>query len=476
VRHNDSFAPWEWAAALAYTEVKSPFCAEPANRAVTVMPIIILIPTVICIFALFRDSVQKAFLNVYIPVLVMFPVYYYWKVAALPPIDVAEATLLPLGIAMCLKEIRRWRFAPMDIWVALFVFTSYYADSLNNHSTASTFDLFSSVCIAMVPYMAGKLLMEQNGMRAAMVKRIVFCMFLACIVSVYEYRMGMNPFTLACARFFPDEHFPWKTQIRWGFGRVSGPFGQSELAGMMFFFGLILALWLTWSHHWEPKFRRAPWLPLKKSTIITATIAIVLLMTQARGPWIGAIAGIPIALIGRSRRVLLTSVLVATFIVVGGSVAYLALKAYTDAPSTSQEQENATYRAQLLDNYIPVAEQGGPWGWGQDFPRVGGQGSIDNEYLYVALTQGWAGLLAFCMIGAEALYYLLYGAIFNPTQRDRYFAFSLMGIFIGILITIFTVFLGNQPFELYFLLAGWAQAVRVKRAPRPELTFEQVYT
>jgi O-Antigen ligase len=442
------------------------------------MPIIILIPTVICIFALFRVSVQRVFLGLYIPIFMMIPIYYFWKVVALPPVDLSEAILLPLGIAIFAKEIRRWRFAPMDFWVVVFIFTTYYADALNNHSTASTFDLFDSLCTVLVPYMAGKLLIEYNGMRAAVIKRMLFCLFLACLVSTYEYRMGQNPFSLVMARFFPEEHFPWKTQIRWGFGRVSGPFGQSELAGMMLFFGLVMTLWLSYNHLWEPKFSRAKWLPGKKSAVIAWTIGIVLLMTQARGPWIGTIAAVPIALIGRARRVGLASVLVAVFLVVGGSVAYVGLKSYAnaDVPTTSSEQENAQYRAELLDHYIPVAQAGGAWGWGQDFPRVGGQGSIDNEYLFVALTQGWVGLLAFCMIALETLYYTLYGALYNPTQRDRYFSYSLMGVFVGLLITIATVFLGNQPYQLFFLLAGWSQAARVKRSRQPELMFEQVYT
>lgn len=442
------------------------------------MPIIILIPTVICIVALFRVSVQRVFLDLYIPIFMMFPAYYFWKVAALPPIDLSEAILLPLGIAIFVKEIRRWRFAPMDLWIAIFIFTTYYADALNGHSTASTFDLFDGLCTVLVPYMAGKLLIEYNGMRAVMIKRMIFCLFLASIVSVYEYRMGQNPFSLVMTRFFPDEHFPWKTQIRWGFGRVSGPFGQSELAGMMLFFGLVMTLWLGYCHLWEPKFSRARWLPGKKSAVIAWTIGIVLLMTQARGPWIGTIVAVPIALIGRARRVMFAAVLVGIFLVVGGSAAYVGLKAYAnaDSPTTSSEQENAQYRAELLNNYIPVAKAGGAWGWGQDFPRVGGQGSIDNEYLFVALTQGWVGLLAFCMIALETLYSTLYGALYNPTQRDRYFSYSMMGVFAGLLITIFTVFLGNQPYQLFFLLAGWSQAARVRRSAQPELVFEQVYT
>lgn len=444
------------------------------------MPIIILIPTLICIVALFRVSVQNVFLNLYIPIFMMLPVYYYWKVEMLPPIDLSEAVLLPLGIGICLTQLHRWRFSLMDLCVAIFILTTYLADALHGHSTASTFDLFSSLCLALVPYMAGKLLIEHNGMRTAMVRRMIFCLFLASLVSVYEYRMGQNPFTLVIARFFPEESFPWKTQLRWGFGRVSGPFGQSELAGMMLFFGLVMALWLGYYDLWEPKFSRAKWHPGKKSTIIAWTIGIVLFMTQARGPWIGALAALPIAFIGRARNPGRTAVVVAISLVLGGAVTYVGLKAYAsaDATTTSAEQQNAQYRAQLLDNYIPVAKAGGPWGWGQDFPRIKGQGSIDNEYLFVALTQGSVGLLAFCMIAFGTLYNFLGAARFGPTQPDRYFGYSLLGVFVGLLITIFTVFLGNQPFELFFLLAGWSQAVRsgATHSARPQQAFQQVFT
>lgn len=440
------------------------------------MPIVILIPTAICIVALFRVSTQRTFMNVFLPLFMLCPIYYYWKVAALPPIDFAEACLVPLGIAMCIKDVRRWRFAPMDLWVILFIFSGCYADSINHHATASTFELFAGVCYALIPYMAGKLLIEHDGMRVAVVKRIVFLLFVSSVISVYEYRMGQNPFTLFYARFFPDEHFAWKTQIRWGFGRVSGPFGQSELAGMIFFFGLVLTLWLSYYHLWEPRFKHLEWLRFKKSTLILWTLAIVLFMSQARGPWLGTLVAIPVAFIGRAKRPLRAALLVSVFFLVVAPLAYVGLKAYTSGPTNSEAQENAQYRQQLLDNYIPIAERGGPWGWGQDFPRAMGQGSIDNEYLFVALTQGWVGLLAFCMICVESLWNLFYAAMYNPGPRDRYFAYSLAGVTIGLALTVFTVFLGNQPLLLFFLLAGWSQAVRVRRSKVPELAFEQVYT
>ena len=440
------------------------------------MPIVILIPFCLCVVLLFRDSLQKAFLNVYLPVFMLFPIYYFWKVASLPPLDLSEAALVPLGVAMVLKEWHRWRPSLMDLWLALFIFSTFYADSINHHAVGSTFELFSALCIALIPYMAGKLLIEHNGGRVPVLKRIVILLFAASIISAYEYRMGQNPFTLIFARFFPDERFAWKTQIRWGFGRVSGPYGQSELAGMMLFFGLVLALYLAYYHLWEPKFKRAPWLPFRKSTVILWVIGITLLLTQARGPWIGSLVAVPIAMIGRARRVLLASVVMGSLCLIGGPLTYIGLQHYANAPASSAEQETASYRTHLLDNYIPVAKAGGPWGWGQDFPRAPGQGSIDNEYLFVALTQGWVGLLSFCALSLGALYHLVMAAIYNPTKRDRYFAFSLLGILIGLLVTIFTVFLGNQPYELFFLLIGWAQAVRIREAKQPQLAFEHVYT
>ena len=442
------------------------------------MTIIVLIPTLICIVLLFRMSVQKVFLNLFIPIFIMLPTYYYWKVPGLPPVDIVEAILCPLGIVIFIKEARHWRFSIVDLWIALFIFCCFFAASQRDQSTTWIFECFYSLCHVLVPYMIGKLLIEHNGMRVPTIKRIVFCLFLACIISTYEYRMGQNPFSLMTASYFPDEKFFWKTQIRWGFGRVSGPYGQSELAGMIFFFGLVLALWLSYFNLWGEKFSKAPWLPLKKSTIINVTIGIVLVMTQARGPWLGAVAAIPIALIGRARHIVRAALITGACLLVFGSAFYVILSRYSDATAAteSEEQENAQYRAQLIQNYLPIVKEGGPWGWGIDFPRVGTQESVDDEFLFVSLVQGIVGLVAFGGIVVGTLYNCGISAFYNPTKADRYFGFSLLGIVIGMTLTMFTVFLGNQTYEVFFLLAGWSQAIRVRPAPQTQLAFQQVYT
>lgn len=440
------------------------------------MSIIILIPALACIIALFRDSTTKAFLNIYLPVFFLFPIYYFWKVAALPPIDFAEAALLPLGVAILIKDLRHWRPTLMDLSVALFIFSSCYADYLTKPSTYFVLALFGTLVTALVPYMIGKLLIEQHHARIATVKRIIVLLAINCVISAYEYKMGQNPFSLMFRHFFPDETFAWKTQIRWGFGRVAGPFGQSELAGIILIFGLALALWAAYYHVWPRRFRYFPRLPISPSATFIALITLTLLMTQARGPWIGAVVAIPIAFIGRSQRVLRTAIITVLTLIVGVAFIYIGLNRYASGPVTSQEQETAQYRQQLLTNYIPVAKAGGAWGWGQDFPRVGGQGSIDNEYLFVALTQGWVGLLAFCLIAVESMAHMFASAILTPEKSDRYFAWSMLAVMLGLLVTVFTVFLGLQTFQLFFLLAGWSQALPTRPKTSTQLSFETVYT
>lgn len=442
------------------------------------MSIVVLIPTVLCIAALFYWPLTKTFLNVYLPVVLLVPIYYYWKVASLPAINFSEAVLMPLGIAVAVKEFRHWRFTVGDIAVAVFVFACFFSEWRSGRHTNAIFDGFDAIFLAFAPYMIGKTLIEPYGIRVATAKRFVFLLFLACLVAVYEYPMGQNPFSLMWSPFFPDEAFAWKTQIRWGFGRVSGPFGQSELAGLILFTGLILALWVSHRRQWSDRFRGLEWTGLRKGVTITVVIILTQITTQARGPWLGCLAALPVSFIGRAKHTRRAAWIVFSVLALFTAITYSGLKNYVSSGApTSDEQETAQYRQHLLDNYTPIAQQGGVWGWGENFPQVPGQSSIDNEYLLVALMEGMAGLAAFSLLSVSTVLRLGSIALTTTDEDDRTFAFAMLGIFIGILGTISTVFLGNQTYELFFFLAGWAQGIRRPIPQRAEaFRFERVFT
>lgn len=439
------------------------------------MPVIVLLPFLICGIALFRRSLPQVFLSVYLPVFILCPAYYYWKVSSLPPITMGQSVLIPIGIAILLKLLPRWRWTTADIWVLLFMISTCVTDYRNEHTTASIFDLFNNLVEGVIPYMIGKTLIEQAGLRLETARRVAVLMVICALISFYEYRMSVNPFTLFWGRFFPNEWFAWKTQLRWGFGRVSGPYGQSELAGLVILFAIMLAIWLTYAYEWPKNLPLVGERTRRAKAFVLVVLFLFLFTTQARGPWLGCAFALPIAFIGKSKHIWRNSLiflLVALPLLGGG---YLAAKKFVSDPNpASNEAQTAQYRQQLLENYIPIAQRGGAFGWGQDFPRTQGQDSIDNEYLFVWLVQGWVGAGALCLLALECLVRLVLAAAVAKNSLDRFFAFSLFGAFAGILLTISTVFLGNQPYQLFFLIAGWSQVLNRVNPIERKLEFHNV--
>jgi hypothetical protein len=140
----------------------------------------------------------------------------------------------------------------------------------------------------------------------------------------------------------------------------------------------------------------------------------------------------------------------------------LAGKAYVSGQGgdISEERGTAQYRQKLIDNYMPIAELGGAWGWGNAFPVIDRQSSIDNEYLLVWLVQGYMGLTALILVFSEATVAFAQAGIKTRSRQDRHLIFTLFGIWLGLAVCLATVWLASTPSMIYFLLAGWSQSIR----------------
>jgi len=476
------------------------------------MELIILLPAVACWVALARGPIRRAFLNVYLPSVFLLPQYYSVRFPHLPPLTFADAAILPLGAALWVKELRRWRFDWMDLWVLLFAASAGLSEALssaladgswknllavNGQPVVAYFgngglQFFQGLCAMVVPYMLGKLLIEQQGVegqpaRKRVVRRISVLLAVVAAFSVYDFLTGKSIWQMVGRHLFPDQIVGWAVQTRWGFGRAAGPFAHAILAGMIFLMGLIYCLWLrVFAPRWGTR-KIFKGLPFTLRGLVLWAIIAGLLMTQSRGPWIAMGLALVLALLVRTlplgKATLAFLLVLATF----STLAYYYGKRYTDVDmnhTSSDEQRNAVYRRELLRNFIPIIKQRPAFGWGiTTLPTLNGQRSIDNEYLLLAATQGITGLTLFVLILLGSTI-RLYRLARRPLENeDRALVFAHLTVLMGMMIALTTVYLGEQALLLLFLIVGWIHGMKaagmnlgLSHATQPAYRFQKVLT
>jgi O-antigen ligase len=455
------------------------------------MGLLILIPGVVCWAALALGSVRKALLNVYLPCLLLLPNYYTVRLTHLPALTFSDAAILPLGFALVISEFRYWRFAWMDLWVVLYTVSVALSQGLStelaNGEWVNLFSLqattshrigtniadagmmfFARILEMILPYALGKLLIEradQEGfvVRKAFVARVSLLLAAVGFVSIVDFVSGGSIWQRAGAVIFPNQYVGWPPQMRWGFGRIAGPYGHAILAGMIFLMGLVYCLWLR---HVDPGWGRRriiAGVPVTVRSLALLGAALGLLMTQSRGPWLGVLLALGFAMLTRVLSVGKAAGLFLALVMCSSVVLYHFGKQYTEkdlAMASSEEQRSAIYRRELLTNYAPVVAQRPAFGWGiTTFPAVMGQYSIDNEYLLLAVTQGFVGLSFFLAIAAATAVRLLHLVQRPLSHADRMLVFAHFAVLIGMLTTLATVYMGEQVVMMYFLFTGWVQGM-----------------
>jgi O-Antigen ligase len=475
------------------------------------MAAIILVPALACWAVLAMGSARKALLWVYLPTLLLLPQYYVLRLPHLPPISFADAAILPLGIALIFNGARHWRWTWMDLWVLLFAVCAGLSEALSTELANGDWTKLLSpnfavsqrlstnladgglmfvagVFTMVLPYIAGKLLIEQehNDMRKKFVARIVALLAVVAALSIYDFLTGRSLWQkLATPLLGANQNEVWEPQMRWGFGRIAGPYGHAILAGMVFLIGLVYCLWLrSADRNWGAR-RLIHGLPFTLRGIALAAVVAGLLMTQSRGPWIGVALALIFALLMRCLPVAKAVLVFAAFCAVFLAGALYFTSQYTEkaiSQASTEEQRNAIYRRQLLTNYTPLVMERKAFGWGvTTLPAVNGQVSIDNQYLMLAVTEGFTGLAAFLAIVAGSALKLLRMLSQPIPAEDRMLALAHLAVLIGLMTTLATVYMGEQVVMLFFLIAGWVQAMHpaIERAPllkplAPQLGFRRV--
>ncbi len=465
-------------AAVPVRFLRKPSVGTDPQTNSSALSIIVLIPAIASIVMLFFWAPAKVFRNIALPTLMLCEAYFFWKIKLLPPVYFTSAVLWPLGVAMLIRMMARWRYSWFDLSILLFVLSSPANDVLHGKTTDAVFDLLYPVALVLVPYMAGKLLIEQDGGRLPFIRRfLMLCCFVAIVGSV-EWKWRFNPFANLLDPFFGGGPPDFGTQIRGGHGRASGAFFSGELAGMIWTMALLLGIFLARYYHWGRQRLRFPaW---RLSTVFSGVMLVALYLTQSRGPELGLVFGAPIAWVGQTRKVARNALLLVLVMAVSLPVAFKVVSSYAEAGATrapvSDEQETAAYRIIMVGIYLPSAEHGGFFGQGKDFPKVGKYMSIDNEYLLVWLEQGYLGLGSLLIVSCGTILALIEAIRFRAAEQDRALAYTLLGVFAAMLINVATVYLGLQAEVFFFVIVGWAQTLKVRPAAEPYPSFQQVFT
>jgi O-antigen ligase len=451
------------------------------------MELIILLPAVACWVALARGPIRRALLDVYLPVVLLLPQYYSVRFPHLPPLTFADAAILPLGAALWVKEMRRWRLEWMDLWVVLFAVSGGLSEGLSTALADGTWkqllavdgppvgrladgglQLFAGICTMVLPYMLGKLLIEKPGLeghpaRKRVLRRVVVLLAIVAGLSIFDFLTGKSIWQKVGWHLFPGQAVAWPVQTRWGFGRAAGPFAHAILAGMIFMMGLIYCLWLRkFAPNWGTR-RVFHGLPLTVRGLVLWAIVAGLLMTQSRGPWVGVGLALVLGLLVWKLPLGKAALAFAIVLVVLSAATYYFGKRYTDVEisrSTSEAQRSAIYRRRLIDEYTPLIQQRKAFGWGiTTLPAVHGQTSVDNEYLLLAAMQGFTGLGLFLVILLGSVARLVRLARRRLEREDKALVFAHLAVLIGMMTALTTVYLGEQALLLLFLIVGWIQGM-----------------
>lgn len=433
---------------------------------------ILFVPAGIATVVVILGGARRGFLWVYLPTLLLLPMYFTLRFPHLPPVTFLDMATIPVALALIAEGLPGWRLRAMDLLVFCFALSAGYSEAHGGTMQDGGLQVYANLIAVVFPYMMGRQWMEPRKgashedavrWRAQFVRIFLGLLTLDAAIGVYDFLSGKSSSQRVWRVFFPDQTVDWPEQMRWGFGRIQGPFAQAILAGMIFTIGIAYCMWMQRADgRWGARPLTAV-LRLRWRNVAMVALIAGLLMAQSRGPWIGglillAVLWLPLA---SSFRQALAVVLVLS--AVGGVGAYLYGRKYTAGSrehAQTVEQEDAIYRRELIGNYMPLVLEKPLTGWGVSFyPSVRGQKSIDNEYLFLAVIQGVPGLLLFVVMSVGGC--VRVARLLRNAERadDRFLLYAHLAVVVSLLVTMTTVYLGQQVEPLYFLVLGWMQAM-----------------
>lgn len=423
--------------------------------------VLIALPGLAALIVCMARGPEEALLDVYLPTLLLLP-QFAWPISC--QMTFGDTAILPIGLFLLFRRYQRRQWSSLDLLLISYLAITVVSQTVNLGGKRGLNLALREFFAIFLPYYAVRQTLGRQQFAVDFAKRIVMLLVVVAIISVWEFRMGSVLFLRPFVGIFPP---PGNTTVfRAGFMRTQGPFGHAMAAGTMMAVGYRIARWLDWNGTWSD---RMWFLPISKIRFCELWIVAGSIMTISVGPWLGWSGGAVALFICRARNRRRASALVLLVIVVVCPLVYSAFNAYTSVDrfeamaKGDKLQEDAAYRRELLPLYIPVVEARPTWGWGvASFPAINGMPSIDNGYLWTALTFGlyalglWVAILVWSSIRLCA-----FGLRLPRGDPAALAAFSLMAIYVIVAIENLegAIPSGAQVATFFFLVTGWSAAL-----------------
>jgi hypothetical protein len=427
------------------------------------LQLICILPGLISLYFVLLGRADKAFLNVYLPCLLLLPQYYYYRIPHLTALSTSDFALIPIAI-YCVMHLRGARqIRRMDFWVLLFITSFAVSEITREHFPKDGISLWLALCVVemLMSYVVGRVLIEPS-LRLETIKRSVIMLLCHFPFGVYEFVRGKNLWINIGYRMFQFAG-GWEHD-RGGYTRIGTCLGGPIHAGMTFMFAMAFSFYLAYLYKTD-RASLGTWTAIiEKYRLPFLLFPMLIVMTVSRMPMACTVLVVLLMQIPRFKKIRTGVIVIGLIVVVGTSAVYYRFEKYTSvAPSAAKDeaQGSAIYRKQMLENYAPVVEAGGWFGWGSlSFPNVGGQSSIDNAYLLAELGQGKIGLYLFLIIAAESLVSLSIYAVIFKVRQNRVLVFCFLASLVSLFVCLYTVYLGALMPQLLFLLLGWSQSLQ----------------
>ena len=149
-----------------------------------------------------RQSVTKAFIWAYIPILLLLPDYYKAITPGIPDPSFNQAASVALFIVFVLKGMPGYRFSYTDVVVGVYVLAVSISEYLASGYSDAQNLMFYELSSVLFPYLFAKSLIEPFNLRYDFAKSVVLCLCVVFVCNLYENKMGSNLWQLYIGRFF----------------------------------------------------------------------------------------------------------------------------------------------------------------------------------------------------------------------------------------------------------------------------------